>query len=124
IPFKFLTPCGIGVLKWRCGRFRHDGGGLERTSSRRCQMDNRSSGNYPRRPSDGLAQGEWDEKTSGATARSHFRLCHFCLHLNESHTVISQCERCHRSLRNPADSRNLYHRIARHLEDSMSEEEW
>jgi len=28
----------------------------------------------------------------------HFRLCHLCLHLNESQADIIQCERCHRYL--------------------------
>ncbi|MCB0403833.1 MAG: hypothetical protein KDD51_03545 [Bdellovibrionales bacterium] len=49
--------------------------------------------------------------------KSHFRLCHFCYFLNESPIAVSTCRRCHKPLRNPSDSEQLYHQIAQQIEE-------
>lgn len=38
------------------------------------------------------------KRSSPKLEPTYFRLCHQCLHLNESDTEVVRCERCHRAL--------------------------
>ncbi len=49
----------------------------------------------------------------------HFRLCHFCLNLNESSTVVHRCDRCGRTLSNPHSAQALYRQVVEQLSEEV-----
>ncbi len=46
----------------------------------------------------------------------HIRLCHFCMNLNESNTVVQRCDRCGRTLTNSEAAHALYRQVADQLD--------
>jgi hypothetical protein len=54
-------------------------------------------------------------------ASVHFRLCHFCFHLNESPTEATQCARCQRSLAAEVKSLQLSRKALQQEEEEYEE---